>query len=387
LCFYAQSKSGLFCSKFKGDKKMAYNSKDVVFMQRALELARLAEGRTSPNPLVGCIIVQHGEIVGEGYHQKAGTPHAEIHALLQAGDKAKGSTVYVTLEPCSHYGRTPPCTDALIKAKVKRVVVAMEDPNPLVCGSGIRKLQEAGINVEVGLLEEKAKKINAPFIKAITKKLPFVLYKSALTLDGKTAVESGDSKWITSEGARQYAHSLRNIYDIIMVGSNTIIYDDPLLTCRGIANGRDPVKLIVDSSLKIPINANVFTSTQALNIIATTKKADPNKLSSLQKIINVEVWQYPTEEEVPLYKLMHDIVSRGWNSILLEGGGILAGKMLQEKLIDKIEFIFAPKLAGSGPSPLSGLKLSSMQEAIQLKDIDVCTIDGCFKFSGYVKYS
>jgi len=366
---------------------MVYNSKDIMFMQKALELARFAEGRTSPNPLVGCVIVQNNEIVGEGYHQRAGTPHAEIHALLQSGDKAKGSTVYVTLEPCSHYGRTPPCTDALINAKVKRVVISTEDPNPSVCGNGIRKLQEAGIDVEVGLLEEKAKLINAPFIKAVTKKIPFVLYKSALTLDGKTAVESGDSKWISSEGARQYAHSLRNIYDIIMVGSNTIINDNPSLTCRGIVNGRNPVKLIVDSSLKIPVNSKVFTSSQALSIIATTQKADPNKLGSFQKMNNVEIWQYPTEEEVPLYKLMQDIVNRGWNSILLEGGGILAGRMLKEKLIDKIEFIFAPKLAGSGPSPLSGLKLSSMQEAIQLNSIDVCTIDGCYKFSGYIKYS
>ena len=366
---------------------MANNSKDIAFMQRALDLARLAEGRTSPNPIVGCVIVRNGEIVGEGYHQKDGTPHAEIHALLQAGDKAQGSTVYVTLEPCSHYGRTPPCADALIKAKVKRVVVAMEDPNPLVCGNGIRRLLEAGIDVEVGVLEEKAKIINAPFIKAVTRKIPFVLYKCALTLDGKTAVDSGDSKWITSEGARQYVHTLRNIYDVIMVGSNTIICDDPSLTCRGIANGRDPVKLIVDGSLKIPIDSKAFTSSKAISIIATTQKADTYKLSFFQKMPNIEVWQYPTEDEVPLHNLMQDIVRRGWNSILLEGGGILAGKMLKEKLIDKIDFIFAPKLAGSGPSPLSGLKLSKMQDAIQLDELDISTIDGCYKFSGYIKYS
>jgi diaminohydroxyphosphoribosylaminopyrimidine deaminase/5-amino-6-(5-phosphoribosylamino)uracil reductase len=197
--------------------KMKNNPQDEFFMQRALDLSLLAAGRTSPNPLVGCVIVKNNEIVGEGFHAKAGTPHAEIVALQAASEQAMGADVYVTLEPCSHYGRTPPCTEALIKAAVKRVIVAMPDPNPLVNGRGLKKLKEAGIEVEVGLLAKKAGRINESFIKAVTHKIPFVLYKSALTLDGKTAVRSGDSKWITSEGARQYVHNLRNTYDVVMV--------------------------------------------------------------------------------------------------------------------------------------------------------------------------
>lgn len=355
-------------------------------MERALELACLAEGRTSPNPLVGCVIVKDGNIVGEGYHAKAGTPHAEVNALKNAGDQAKDSDVYVTLEPCSHFGRTPPCANALIEAGVKRVIVAMTDPNPLVSGQGICKLQDAGITVEIGLLGDKARLLNEAFIKAITKQNPFVLYKSALTLDGKTAVETGDSKWITSSGARQYVHGLRNKYDVIMVGSNTILNDDPQLTCRGLPNGRDPIRLIVDGSLQIPIESQVLASSPITCVIATTNAADPNKINLLKQKENIEIWQYDSSRQVPLVRLMKDIAKRGWNSILLEGGGTLAGHMLSHKLIDKVEFIIAPKLAGAGPSPLSGLKLSRMEEAVSLKDIDICTIDGNFKFSGYVDY-
>lgn len=359
---------------------------DRIFMERALELALLAAGRTSPNPLVGCVIVQDGQIIGEGYHAKAGTPHAEVHALQAAGARSEGSTVYVTLEPCSHYGRTPPCAEALIKARVKRVVVAMTDPNPLVSGRGIKKLREAAITVDVGLLAEKAKKINEGFIKAITAKLPFVLYKCALTLDGKTTVASGDSKWITSEGARQYVHSLRNIYDVIMVGSNTVIQDNPLLTCRNIEGGRDPVKLIVDGRLNISLAAQAITNSFAPCIIATSQAADPEKLKRIQERKNIEVWQYPTERQVPLTKLMQDIAGKGWNSVLLEGGGLLAGRMAKEKLIDKIEFIFAPKLAGSGASPLSGLSLSKMEEALKIADMELQNLAGNYLFSGYVQY-
>lgn len=365
---------------------------DHFFMERALELALNAQGRTSPNPLVGCVLVKEGRIIGEGYHAKAGTPHAEVNALRAAGDQASGSEAYVTLEPCSHFGRTPPCADALIKAGIKRVVVAMTDPNPLVKGQGIKKLQEAGITVELGLLAEKAAKANEAFIKVITRKLPFVLYKSALTFDGKTSVSSGDSKWITSEGARQYVHGLRNSYDVVMVGSGTVIRDNPLLTCRGIQGGRDPVKLIVDGTLALPLNSQVLTTPDsALTIIATSQAADPNKLQLLlerinQQKANLEIWQYPTDHHVPLGKLMQDAAAKGFNSILLEGGGILAGKMLEENLIDKIEFIYAPKLAGSGTSPLSGFHLDKMAEAVQIRDWEISDLFGDIKISGYINY-
>ncbi|NLM21956.1 MAG: bifunctional diaminohydroxyphosphoribosylaminopyrimidine deaminase/5-amino-6-(5-phosphoribosylamino)uracil reductase RibD [Peptococcaceae bacterium] len=353
-------------------------------MQRALDLSLLAAGRTSPNPLVGCVIVKNGEIVGEGYHLQAGTPHAEIHALKAAGQKAQGADVYVTLEPCSHYGRTPPCTDALIKAGVKRVCIALTDPNPLVNGQGLKKLQEAGITVEAGILKDKAQKINEAFIKAVTQKMPFVLYKCALTLDGKTAVASGDSKWISSPEARQYVHHLRNTYDVIMVGSRTVIQDNPLLTCRHVEGGKNPVRLIVDATLSLPLDSKVLNPQHGLCIIAASQAADPKKQERLKAMPNVKVWQYDTERYVPLRLLLRDIAAHGWNSILLEGGGTLAGKMLTEKLIDKIEFFIAPKIAGDGPSPISGLKLSQMSEAVQLDNLEISEIGGNYKITGYV---
>lgn len=361
----------------------SFSVQDKYYMERALDIAYLARGRTSPNPLVGCVIVQNGLVVGEGYHAKAGTPHAEVHALRAAGLQAEGADVYVTLEPCSHHGRTPPCTDALIQAKVRRVYVALQDPNPLVSGQGIKKLKEAGIEVETGLLAEKAKLINKFFLKAISTNLPYVLYKSALTLDGKTAVESGDSKWVTSEESRTYVHELRDIYDVIMVGSNTVLQDNPYLTCR-LTNGRNPVKLIVDGNLTIPLDANVLRI--SLCIVATSQAANPQKLRSLMEKPNVEVWQYNESRYVPLSILMNDIVKRGLNSILLEGGGKLAGKMLEQYLIDKIEFIYAPKLVGSGPSPLSGFQLEKMNQAVRITDVDISRIGEDIKVSGNVDY-
>ncbi len=360
-----------------------FTLQDTYYMERALTISNFARGRTSPNPLVGCVIVQDGLIVGEGYHTKAGTPHAEVHALRSAGLKAEGADVYVTLEPCSHHGRTPPCTEALIQAKVKRVIVALEDPNPLVSGQGIKKLKDAGIEVEIGLLVEKAKLINKFFLKSITTNLPYILYKSALTLDGKTAVESGDSKWVTSEESRAYVHELRDIYDVIMVGSNTVLEDDPLLTCR-IINGRNPIKLIVDGNLTLPLNAKVLSN--SLCIIATSMAADPQKLRSLKEMQEVEVWQYNEPRYVPLSILMQDVCKRGFNSILLEGGGNLAGKMLHKHLIDKVEFIYAPKLVGSGPSPLSGFHLDKMSQAIRITNVEITKIAEDFKVSGEVSY-
>lgn len=369
-----------------GLKKADSINKDEFFMERALTLARQAAGRTSPNPLVGCVIVRDGRIVGEGFHQKAGTPHAEVHALRAAGDLAEGADVYVTLEPCSHYGRTPPCADALIKAGVRRVLVAITDPNPLVSGQGIKKLKNAGIIVETGLLADKAKKLNEAFLKAISTGIPFVLYKSALTLDGKTAVRTGDSKWVTSAAARHYVHGLRNYYDVIMVGSQTVLQDDPQLTCRNIAGGRDPVRLVVDGRLNIPLHAQVLNPSSSRCVIATTKAANRQKLDGLKNKANIEVWQYDTDRYVPLERLMKDIAGGGLNSILLEGGGILAGKMLERQLIDKIEFIYAPKLAGCGPSPLSGLQLSRMDQAYTLKDITLDNLDVDYHLTGYLNY-
>lgn len=365
----------------------SFSEADNLWMNKALDLARKAEGRTSPNPLVGCVIVKDGLLVGSGYHARAGTPHAEVHALAEAGESSEDSVVYVTLEPCSHFGRTPPCAEALIRAGVKRVVVAQQDPNPLVAGRGIQKLQEAGIMVETGLLAEKAGELNEHFVKAITQGLPFVLYKCALTLDGKTAVESGDSKWITSAAAGKFVHGLRNVYDVILVGSNTVLADNPLLTCRGIEGGRDPVRVIVDGSLAIPLSAAVLNTPSAPCILATTLAAGRAKLDNLRARENVRIWQYNTDRHVPLAGLMRDIYKQGWNSVLLESGGILASEMLKEKLLDKILFIYAPKLAGSGPSPLSGLHLARMEQAVKIRKMEMVALAEDISISGYLDYS
>lgn len=364
---------------------MDFTEIDHIYMKRALALAAQATGRTSPNPLVGCVITSADQVIGEGYHRRAGTPHAEIHALTEAGQRAKGATVYVTLEPCSHFGRTPPCADALLKAGVNRVVVAMTDPNPLVAGKGIKRLQENGIKVETGLLSQEAVRLNEVYIKAITTGSPFVVYKAALTLDGKTATTSGDSRWISNSQSREIVHQFRNNYDVIMVGSGTVQADDPALNCR-LPGGRDPVRLIVDGKLSISDNAQVLTSSNSAPcIIATTAAAAESKLAGLRNLPGVEVWQYATDRFVPLQMLMRDVLKRGWTGILMEGGSRLAGNMIKAGLVDKIEFFIAPKLiGGNGPSPLAGLDISRMSDALRLNNIEVDLKTGDIHISAYL---
>lgn len=360
---------------------------DQKYMKTALDLAGKALGRTSPNPLVGCVLVKDGQIIGEGYHRQAGTPHAEIHALSAAGEKARGATAYVTLEPCSHFGRTPPCADALIHAGIQRAVLAMRDPNPLVSGQGITRLREAGIKVDVGLMSQEASLLNEVFVKAITTALPFVIYKSALTLDGKIAAESGDSRWVSSEVSRQYVQQLRDRCDVILVGSETVIRDNPALTCR-LPHGRDPIRLIVDGKLRMAEDAQVLRSSRRSPcLIATTQAADPEKLKRLQNLDGVEVWQYTDSQHVPLDKLLRDLVRRGWTSVLLEGGGGLAGQLLAEQLVDKIDFFIAPKLiGGNGPSPLSGLHIERMAAAIPLQDLRINMSAEDIHITAYPRY-
>lgn len=362
-----------------------FSELDRLFMQRALDLARLATGRTSPNPVVGCVITVDGEVIGDGYHHRAGTPHAEIHALTAAGEKARGATAYVTLEPCSHFGRTPPCADALIQSGISRVVLAMQDPNPLVVGKGISRLRDFGIQVEVGLLAEEAYRINEAFCKTITTGLPFVIYKAAATLDGKIATETGDSRWVSSEKSRAYAHEMRNQLDVIMVGSETVLRDNPALNCRT-PHGRDPVRLVIDGALRMHGSAAVLASSPfSPCIIATTLAAPSEKASLFAAKEGVEVWQYASERTVPLEQVMRDIAARGWNSVLLEGGGKLAGVMMQAGLVDKVEFFLAPKLVGgNGSSPLTGLHIPKMADALELDDLEVSVETGDIHVSGYL---
>ncbi|MDR1961063.1 MAG: bifunctional diaminohydroxyphosphoribosylaminopyrimidine deaminase/5-amino-6-(5-phosphoribosylamino)uracil reductase RibD [Gracilibacteraceae bacterium] len=359
---------------------------DENHMRRALALAALAGGRTSPNPMVGCVITRDGGVIGEGYHRRAGEPHAEILALRAAGEQAAGADVYVTLEPCSHSGRTPPCCDALIAAGVRRVVCAMIDPNPLVSGRGASRLRAAGVTVETGLLAAEAARLNEAFIKAITQGLPFVLYKCAMTMDGKISASSGDARWVTGPRARRYAHELRNHHDAVMVGSGTLRQDDPALTCR-LPGGRDPVRLVVDGGLSVRGEAKVLASGSpgSLCVLAASARAPAGRLAALRARPGVEVWHYADAEHVPLPDLMRDVARRGWNSVLLEGGGELAGHMLAAGLIDKAEFFIAPKfIGGTGPSPLAGLDLGQMADAVPLGALSAEFVGPDLKISAYV---
>lgn len=353
------------------------------YMAESLRLAKLAAGRTSPNPLVGAVIVKDGEIVGRGYHRKAGTPHAEVHALAEAGELARGSTVYVTLEPCSHYGRTPPCALALINAGVSKVVIAMIDPNPVVAGKGVAMLQDAGVEVEVGDMGDEARRLNEVFIKHITCGIPFVVFKTAMSLDGKISTASGDSRWITGPETREWVHGLRNQYDAIMVGINTILADDPALNCR-IQGGRDPARLVVDSKLRLPLSARVISSSRSSPlIVGTTAQASLSKIRALESL-GVQVLVYD-QQQVPLIGFLTDLGKQGISGILLEGGSILGWSMLEAGLVDKVHFCIAPMLIGgtAAPGPLGGSGVATLAESIKLKDVQAEKIGSDFVFTGY----
>ena len=353
------------------------------YMHRAITLARKGMGKTAPNPAVGCVVVRDGAIVGEGWHRKAGTPHAEVHALRQAGGAARGADVYVTLEPCSHYGKTPPCAEALMEARVQRIFAAMVDPNPKVSGRGVEMLRSAGIEVTIGILERESRLLNEPFIKHVTTGLPFVILKSAMTLDGKTATESGDSKWITNEKSRRYVHKLRALLDAVMVGVGTVTADDPQLTSR-IAGGRDPLRIIVDSALTIPIHSRVLhLSSPARTVIATLAGSGP-KAEQLRDC-GVEILQCQEREgRVDLHDLLARLGSMGVQSVLLEGGSRLAGEALRLGLIDKFLLFYAPKIVGGeAPGLFAGRSAGRMAEAVRLMDLKVRRFDEDIMIEGY----
>lgn len=342
-------------------------------MKRALTLARRGIGKTSPNPAVGCVIVKDGTIVGEGWHRKAGTPHAEVHALVQAGQSAHGADVYVTLEPCSHHGKTPPCADALVEAGVARVFIGMVDPNPQVSGRGINKLRSAGIEVVDGILGDECRAVIEPFIKYITTGLPFVILKSAMTMDGKTATSSGESKWITNEKSREYVHKLRSMVDAVMVGVGTIIADNPQLTTRLPRGGRDPLRVIVDSTLRTPMDARVLLQSSAARTMIATISKNEDKSSQLQAHGAEIVRCREKDGRVDLGDLLKQLGSRGIQSVLLEGGRELAGEALRLRLIDKYIFFYAPKLFGGadGFGLFAGQSVSRMNDALMMERIAI----------------
>ncbi|WP_368906307.1 bifunctional diaminohydroxyphosphoribosylaminopyrimidine deaminase/5-amino-6-(5-phosphoribosylamino)uracil reductase RibD [Bacillus wiedmannii] len=357
-----------------------------LYMKLALENAKAMKGQTTPNPLVGSVIVNDNRIVGIGAHMKAGEPHAEIHAIRMAGEQARGGTIYVTLEPCSHHGRTGPCAEAIVQAGIKKVVVATLDPNPLVSGSGIKILQDAGIEVLVGVCEEESKKINEVFNKYIMTKRPFVTIKSGVTLDGKIATSLSDSKWITSTEARQEVHQIRNENAAILVGSNTVQKDNPSLTTR-IPNGRNPIRVILDSTLRIPMEANVVTDREAPTWIFTTSNHAAGKKKALENA-GVKVFVTSGEKHINLYEMLDVLGRKGVSSLLIEGGGEVNASFIENELMDKLILYFAPKVIGGrlAPSFVEGTGITKMQDAIEFKNISFTQVGKDYRFIGYPEY-
>ena len=346
--------------------------KQRQYMQLALDLAKRGEGRTAPNPPVGAVIVNAGKIVGEGYHPRAGEPHAEIFALRQAGEKARRADIYVTLEPCSHHGKTPPCADALIAAGVKAVYVGAVDPNPQVSGRGIKRLQEAGIDVHTGILDVECCRLIKPFKKHISTGQPFTIYKAAMTLDGNTATTTGDSKWVSGEESRLQVHRLRDRVDAIMVGVGTVMNDDPLLNTRlPDRSGHDPLRIVIDSQLRISPECRMLKQKSAAKTLIATISSDQKRILSLQAA-GAEVIILPADSgKVSLPALWQELGQRNIQQLLLEGGSTLAASALSSGLIDQVMLFIAPKLLG-GSSPFgifSGSGCPSMAAAVSLEDV------------------
>jgi len=354
------------------------------YMRKALSLAE--KGDASPNPKVGCVIVNGGEIISHGFHRKAGLPHAEIEALKKiTKSQAKDSTVYVTLEPCCFYGRTPPCADALIAAGVKKVVAAMKDPNPKVSGKGFSKLRDAGIEVEVGVLEEEAKTLNESYIHFQKTGTPFVIVKAAMTADGKIASKTGDSKWISGEKSREQVHKLRSQVDAIMVGIGTILADDPELTSR-VKCGRDPLRVIIDPELAIPLKAKVLADTNAL--IITSRRASKEKINIVREMGVGVLVRGGKSGKINFTKLVEEFGRKNITSLLIEGGGEVIGSAFDAKIVDKFILYVAPKIIGGrdAKTPVAGDGISKMTDAIKLKDFSFEKVGDDFLLTGYLKY-
>jgi diaminohydroxyphosphoribosylaminopyrimidine deaminase/5-amino-6-(5-phosphoribosylamino)uracil reductase len=338
------------------------------FMRIALEEAARGLGRTSPNPVVGAILVKGGRVIARGYHKKAGTPHAEVVAIEAAGARARGADLYTTLEPCDHFGRTPPCTQAILEAGIRRVIYGSSDPNPLVNGKGVRRLQKQGVQVQGGVLEAEADHLNRPFFKLIRTGLPYVTLKAATTLDGKLATTTGDSRWVTGEPARALVHRLRDQVDAILVGVNTVLRDDPQLTTRlpdGLT-GHDPVRVVLDSQLRLPLKAKLL-SLPGRTVVATTASEDSPRARRL-KAAGAEVWTLPARaEKVELKALLKRLAKAGLLHLLVEGGAEVFGSFLQARLADELLLFLAPKLVGASGLTWSGeLAIRQMSKAQSL---------------------
>jgi diaminohydroxyphosphoribosylaminopyrimidine deaminase / 5-amino-6-(5-phosphoribosylamino)uracil reductase len=363
-------------------------NEDIRFMRRAIHLSLQGYGHVNPNPLVGAVLVKDGKIIGEGYHEKYGGSHAESNAFNHATVSTVGATLYVTLEPCNHFGKTPPCTERIIREKISRVVVGMTDPNPLVNRKGIDRLIQAGISTEIGLLEDEIKKTNEVFCKYILQSKPFGALKTAMTLDGKTATYSGNSKWITNTASRNFVHELRHRYAAIMVGVNTIIIDNPNLTDRSNHQKKsNPLRVVVDTHGRIPLKANILNTQIAKTWIATTA----NMPSDLMKILEnkgVEIIVCPIQDgKVDLNYLVEKLAEKGIDSLLVEGGSELNFSAMQAGIIDKVYTFISPKFIGgkSAYTPMGGAGLEKMTDAFALQIDQVKRFDDDILVEAYLK--
>ncbi|SHN29481.1 diaminohydroxyphosphoribosylaminopyrimidine deaminase [Pseudomonas asturiensis] len=351
---------------------------DVHYMARALELARKGLYSTHPNPRVGCVIVREGQIVGEGWHARAGEPHAEVHALRQAGEQARGATAYVTLEPCSHHGRTPPCADALVNAGVARVVASMQDPNPEVAGRGLLRLMTAGIAVQCGVLESEARALNKGFIKRMETGLPYVRVKLAMSLDGRTAMASGESQWITGPEARSAVQRLRAQSSVVLTGADTVLADKARLTVRpdelglnaelsALAAARAPLRVLIDGRLRVPLDAPFFQAGNALVATCAAASARGRYHDEGHEIVALA----DSAGHVDLRKLLTELGTRGVNEVLVEAGPRLAGAFTRLGLVDEFQIFIAGKFLGSSARPLLDLPLAQMSEALELNIVEM----------------
>lgn len=365
-----------------------FNKEDENFMRMALNLAKKGIGRTKSNPLVGAVIVKDGKVIGKGYHRQFGMAHAEVEAFNSIKNKdARGATMYVTLEPCCHYGKTPPCSERVIKEGISRLVIADLDPNPLVAGKGAEQIKKAGIEVEIGLLGARHKRLNEKYIYYIKNKMPFVLMKSATTLDGKIATYRGNSKWITSEKSRSFTRKLRGEFQGIMVGINTVIADNPMLTTR-IKGAEDPIKIVVDSKLKIPIDSYMVQNAyKEPLIILASQNNDKAKRAQLEEL-GATILELPMRgEKLDLTFGMKKLAEQGISSILLEGGGNLNFEMLKNGLVNKCMFVFAPKIFGgdNAKTSVEGIGFAEIGDAVKLTDIQTKTIGSDVVLTAYVE--
>ncbi|MBN2483149.1 MAG: bifunctional diaminohydroxyphosphoribosylaminopyrimidine deaminase/5-amino-6-(5-phosphoribosylamino)uracil reductase RibD [Candidatus Omnitrophica bacterium] len=353
-------------------------NKDGLFLNETFDLAAKAKGYTSPNPLVGAVLVKHGKVIGRGYHKKAGQPHAEIEAIRNARRSLRGATLYVNLEPCCHWGKTPPCVEQVIASGIKKVVIATKDPNPKVSGRSVRRLRNAGIEVVVGIEREKAEKLNEVFFMNMRKHRPFVVAKAAQSLDGKIATARGQSKWITSDASRTYARTLRDTYDAVLVGINTVLKDNP--TLNGIR--KIPYKVVIDPRLRISLKAALVTKSSKKLIVFYRSRIDKKKKAQLEK---KGARLFPFSDCKSIVKTLY---REGITSVFIEGGSDTVGRFFDKKLVDKIYFFYAPKILGGKDAltSIGGKGVSKIGETIAIKDMDIERIGHDLLINGYPKY-